>query len=170
MLRNHFAFHHHIIYINLDIFPQLQLEHLCHHSLINGSCVLQPEWHYFVMVIPNRGNKSGFFLVVQGQRNLMITLEDIQETHLRMADSSIYQLVYLGHRKWILGTSLIYVREINAHSPLPTLFLHHHSICKPFRIENFFDSPNLLKSSHFLLDCFGMLFGWAPRGLLLGGD
>ena len=59
----------------------------------------------------------------------MITLEGIQESHPRMADSSIYQLVYLGHRKWILGASLIYVREINAYSPLPTLFLHHHSIC-----------------------------------------
>ena len=99
MLQNHFAFHHHIIYINLNFFPQLRLEHPCHHSLISGSCVLQPEWHYFVMVVPNRGNKSRFFLIIQGQRYLMITLEGIQETHPRMADSNIYQLIYLGHKE-----------------------------------------------------------------------
>ena len=107
MLRHHFAFHHHIIYVNLDIFPQLRLEHPCHHSLISGSCILQTKWHHFVMVVADRGNKSSFLLIVQSQRYLMITLEGIQEAHLRMADSSIYQLVYLGHRKWILGVSFI---------------------------------------------------------------
>ena len=107
MLRNHFALYDHIIYINLDIFPQERLEHPCHHSLISGSCVLQPEWHYFVMVVPNKSNKSRLLLIVQGQRYLVITLESIQETHPRMADSSIYLLVYFGHRKWILGASLI---------------------------------------------------------------
>ena len=59
----------------------------------------------------------------------MITLEGIQETHPRMADSGIYQLVYLRYRKWILGASFIQVREIYAHSPLPTLLLYHYSIC-----------------------------------------
>ena len=59
------------------------------------------------MVVPDRGNKSSLLLIVQGQRYLMITLEGIQETHPRMADSGIYQLVYLGHRKWILGVSFI---------------------------------------------------------------
>ena len=107
MLRNHLTFHHHIIYINLDIFPQLRLEHPCHHSLICGSCILQTEWHHFVMVVPDRGNKSSLLLIVQGQRYLLITLEGIQKAHPRMADSGIYQLVYFGHRKWILGESFI---------------------------------------------------------------
>ena len=65
------------------------------------------EWHYFVMVVLNRGNKSSLLLIVQGQRYLMITLEGIQEAHPKMADSGIYQLVYLGHRKWVLGASFI---------------------------------------------------------------
>ena len=59
------------------------------------------------MVVPDRGNKSSFLLIAQSQRYLMITLEGIKETHLRMADSGIYQLVYLGHRKWVLGASFI---------------------------------------------------------------
>ena len=104
MLRNHLTFHHHIIYVNLDVFPQLRLEHPYHHSLICGSHILQTEWHHFVMIVPDRGNKSS---LVQGQRYLMITLKGIQKAHPRMADSGIYQLVYFGHRKWIFGTSFI---------------------------------------------------------------
>ena len=59
------------------------------------------------MVVPDRGNKSSLFLIVQDQRYLMITLEGIQEAHPRIADSGIYQLVYLEYRKWILGASFI---------------------------------------------------------------
>ena len=59
----------------------------------------------------------------------MITLESIQETHLRMADSSVYQLIYLGYREWIFRASLIQIREINAHSPLPTLLLYYYCVC-----------------------------------------
>ena len=87
MLRNHLTFHHHIIYVNLDIFPQLRLEHPW---LICGSCIIQTESHHFVMVVPDRGNKSSIPLIVQGQRYLMITLEDIQKAHPRMTDSGIY--------------------------------------------------------------------------------
>ena len=99
MLRNHLTFHHHIIYVDFDVFPQLRLKHPCHHFLICGSYILQIEWHYFVMVVPDKGNKSSLLLIIHGQRYLMIALEGIQETHPRMADSGIYQLVYLGHRK-----------------------------------------------------------------------
>ena len=59
------------------------------------------------MVVPDRGNKSNLLLIVQGQRYLMITLEGIQEAHPRMADSGIYQLVYLGYREWIFGANFI---------------------------------------------------------------
>ena len=107
MLRNHLTFHHHIIYVDFDVFPQLRLKHPCHHFLICGSYILQTEWHYFVMVVPNRGNKSSLLLIIHGQRYLMIALEGIQETHPIIADSGIYQLVYLRHRKWILRASLI---------------------------------------------------------------
>ena len=107
MLRNHLTFHYHIIYVNLNVFPQLRLEHSCHHSLICGSCILQTEWHHFVMVVPDSGNKSSLLLIVQGQRYLMITLEGIQKAHPMMADSGIYQLVYFEHRKWILGANFI---------------------------------------------------------------
>ena len=107
MLRNHLTFYYHIIYVNLNVFLQLQLEHPCHHSLIWGSCILQIERHHFVMVVLDRGNKSSLLLIVQSQRYLVITLEGIQKAHSRMADSGIYQLVYFGHRKWIFGASFI---------------------------------------------------------------
>ena len=59
----------------------------------------------------------------------MITLESIQETHLRMADSSVYQLIYLRHREWIFRAGFIQIREINAHTPLPTLLLYYYRVC-----------------------------------------
>ena len=75
MLRNHLTFHHHIIYVDFDVLPQLWLKHSCHHSLICGSYIFQTEWHYFVMVVPDKGNNSSLLLIVQVQRYLMITLE-----------------------------------------------------------------------------------------------
>ena len=90
MLRNHLTFHHHIIHVDFDVLSQLRLKHPCHHSLICGSCIFQIKWHNFVMVVPDRGNKSSLLLIVQGQRYLMITLEGIQEAHPRMTDSGIY--------------------------------------------------------------------------------
>ena len=107
MLRNHLTFHYHIIYVNLDVFLQLSLERPYHHYLICGSCILQTEQHHFVMVVPDRCNKSSLLLIVQSQRYLVITLKGIQKAHPRMANSGIYQLVYLGYRKWIFGASFI---------------------------------------------------------------
>ena len=82
-----------------------------------------------------------------------------------MSNGCIHQLVYLRHGKWILGTSLIEVREIHAHSPLSCLLLYHHRIGQPLRIKNFFDSPSLLELGHLTSDSFGVLFWWAPRWL-----
>ena len=59
------------------------------------------------MVVPDGGNKSSLLLIVQSQRYLVIALEGIQKAHSRMVDSGIYQLVYLGHREWILEASFI---------------------------------------------------------------
>ena len=77
MLENHLTFHHHIIYVDFDVLPQLRLKHPCPHSLIYGSCIFQTEWHYFVIVVLDKSNKSSLLLIVQGQRYLMITLEGI---------------------------------------------------------------------------------------------
>ena len=59
----------------------------------------------------------------------MITLKSIQETHPRMANSNVYQLIYLRHREWIFRAGLIQIREINAYSPLPTLLLYYYRVC-----------------------------------------
>ena len=46
-----------------------------------------------------------------------------------MADSSVYQLIDLGHGEWIFGAGFIQIYEINVHSPLPTLFLNYYRVC-----------------------------------------
>ena len=107
MLRNHLTFHHHIIYVDFDVFSpiatQTSLSSFSDMWIIHSSNQIA----LLVMVVPDRGNKSSLLLIVQDQRYLMIALKGIQETHPRMADNGIYQLVYLGHRKWILGASFI---------------------------------------------------------------
>ena len=96
----------------------------------------------------------------------MITLKSIQETHPRMADSSVHKLVDLGHREWISRVSFIQICEINTHSPLPTLFLDYYRVCQPFGIEDLLDSPRLFEFRYFLTDCFCMLLGLMTRELL----
>ena len=58
------ALYYHIIYIDFNILPQLGFKHLNHHPLISGSCILQAEGHYLVMVISNGSDKSCFFLIL----------------------------------------------------------------------------------------------------------
>ena len=62
MLGHHFTLHHHIINIDFDALAELRLEHSRHHPLISGSCVLQTERHYLVMVVPS----SCLLLILQG--------------------------------------------------------------------------------------------------------
>ena len=98
-------------------------------------------------------------MIIQGQRYLMITLKSIQETHPRMADSSVYQLIDLGHGEWIFRAGFIQIREVNTHSPLPTLFLYNYRVCQPLGVEDLLDSPSLFEFRYLLTDCFYMLFG-----------
>ena len=85
-----------------------------------------------------------------------------------MADSSVYQLIDLGHGEWIFRFDFIQICEINVHSPLPTLFLDYYRVCQPFGIEDLLDSPSLFEFCYLLTDCFCMLFGWTMRELLFG--
>ena len=117
------------------------------------------------MVVSNWGNKSSLFLIVRGQRYLVISLEGIQETHPRMTYGCIHQLVYLRHGKWILGASLIEVREVHAHLPLSSLLFYHHRIGQLLRIKNFLDSLSLFELGHFTPNRLGVLLRWSPRSL-----
>ena len=105
-------------------------------------------------------------MIIQGQRYLMITLESVQETHPRMADSGVHQLIDLGHGEWVFRASFIQIYEINTRSPLPTLFLDYYRVYQPFRIEDLIDSPSLFEFRYFLTDCFCILYGWTTRELL----
>ena len=58
------AFYYHVIYVDFNILPQLRFEHLSHHSLISGSCILQTKGHHLVVVIPNGSDKSRFLLIL----------------------------------------------------------------------------------------------------------
>ena len=53
------------------------------------------------MLVSNGSEKSCLFLVVCGQWYLMVSLGGIQEAHLGVAYSCIYQLIYPRHREQI---------------------------------------------------------------------
>ena len=42
------TFYQHVVYINLNVPPNLICEHLIHQPLICGSRILESERHYFV--------------------------------------------------------------------------------------------------------------------------
>ena len=96
----------------------------------------------------------------------MITLKSVQETHPRMADSGVHQLIDLGHGEWIFRANFIQICEINTHSPHPTFFLDYYRVCQPFGIEDLLNSPSLFEFRYFLTDCFCMLLGRMTRELL----
>ena len=95
------TFYHHVVYINLNDFSQLWLKHSGHHPLVDSPYILQTKWHYLVMVIPNRSNKSRPLLIVQSQGYLVVALESVQKTHPMMAYSGIHQPVYPRHENGV---------------------------------------------------------------------
>ena len=42
------AFYQYIVYVDLNVPPNLMCKHLVHQPLIRGAHVLESEWHYFV--------------------------------------------------------------------------------------------------------------------------
>ena len=83
------------------------------------------------MVIPNGGDKKCFLLTVKAQWYLMVSLESIKETHLKMTYSCIHQLIYPRKGERIFWTGFIQVREVHTYLPLPVLFLYHHGVGQP---------------------------------------
>ena len=88
----------------------------------------------------------------------MVPLKGVQEAHLRMAHSGINQLVYMRHRKKVFEASFIQIYEVHTYPPLPILLFHYHYIGQPLWVENFLNSPSLLKLVHLLIDSIRMLF------------
>ena len=107
MLGHHFTLHNHVIDINFNTSTKLWFKHFSHHALVGRSDVFQTEGHHFVMVVPNRGDKSSLLLIVRGQWYLVISLEGIQKTHPRMTHGCIHQLVYFGMGNGSLGQALL---------------------------------------------------------------
>ena len=51
------AFYQYIVYVDLNISPNLMCKHLVHQPLIYGADVLESEWHYFVAEEPLAGDE-----------------------------------------------------------------------------------------------------------------
>ena len=75
----------------------------------------------------------------------MVSLEGVQETHLRMTYRCVHQLVYPRKGERIFQTGFVQVCEVYAYPP--------------FGIKYFLDSPCSLKFSYLVLNRFIMVFG-----------
>ena len=128
MLGHYFALYNHIINIDFNTPAQLWFEHFSYHPLIRRPCVFQTKEHHFVVIISSRSNKSYFFLVVQCQWYLMISFKGIQETHPRMANRCIHQLIYPRRGERVFGTNLIEVCKVHTHTQFPCFLFHYHRI------------------------------------------
>ena len=115
-------------------------------------------------------DKSCLLLVIHSQRYLMVPLKGIEKTHPRMAHHYIHQLIDSRHRERVFRASFIQVYKVYTYAPFPNLLFYHYCISQSFRIEEFFDSPNLLELCHRILDNIRVFLRWTPRRLLLGSD
>ena len=87
----------------------------------------------------------------------MVPLEGIQKAYLRMAYRRVHYLINPRHREGVLWTSFVQVCEVYTHPPLPILLLYYHCISQLLRVENFLNSPSLLKLHHLVFDSVRMI-------------
>ena len=69
-----------------------------------------------------------------------------------MTYSGIHQLVYLRYGERIFWSSLVQICEVHTYPPLSIFLLHNYSISQLFRVEHFFNSPNLFKPHLLIFD------------------
>ena len=80
------------------------------------------------MKITCRCYERGFLLTLKGQSYMMVSLESIKKTYLRVPIGYINKLVYLRHWKGILRTCPVQIREVYKYSSLAILLFHYHCI------------------------------------------
>ena len=77
MMLDNETFHQHVIYINFHASAQLILKKLIHQKLVGGPRVLQPEWHYCVIVGCFISDERLFLLIFEVQWNLVVPLKSV---------------------------------------------------------------------------------------------
>ena len=166
MIPHGLTLHYHVINVCLHIPAQLIFEHFGYHSLIGKSYILQPKWHDLVMKITSRGNEKKNFLVLRGQRYLVVSLESNKKTHLGMPIRHINKLVYLRRWKRIFRTCLF--RSVKStHTIHFPFFFFTTIVLAPFGIINLPNCPSFFKFIHFFPHCLSMYIQGSTRLLFL---
>ena len=83
------------------------------------------------MVIPNGVDKRRFLLIIKGQWYLMVSLESIEEAHLRMTYHCIDQLIYPRKGEKIFQIGFIQICEVYTDLPLAVLLFYNHGVGQP---------------------------------------
>ena len=89
----------------------------------------------------------------------------IQEVHLGMTRGRVHQLINFRQRESIFKTSSIEACEVNAYSPLASLFLYHDRVGQPTRVKNFSYCTCLFQFFHFFYHCIQVLSCESPPSL-----
>ena len=126
-----YAFHQHVVYINLHIPPNLVGKHLVHQSLIRRPCVFESEWHYFVAEKSPTRNKGSFFLIRFLHSDLIVTRKSIHKAQKLMSYGRVYQGIYPWEWVTIFWAGSVEIHEINAHPPFSIGLFNHNHVCQP---------------------------------------
>ena len=84
------AFYQHVVYIDLDIPPNLLREHFVHESLVRCACVLQAEGHHLVTEEALAGYERCFLLIGFMHSDLVVPRENIHEAQQLVSSRRVY--------------------------------------------------------------------------------
>ena len=96
----------------------------------------------------------------------IITGEAIEEGHDLASGRAIDYFVDPRQREIVLWAGFIETGEVDAHSPLPALFLHPHDIGEPCGVSHGLDEFGFQEAVHFCLGGLHLLVGHLVKPLL----
>lgn len=86
MVGGFIALNHHIINLNFHQLPDFISEHFCHQSLVGCPTILQPKWHYPIVVKTHSCDEGCAFLVGSKKGDFMVIGIGIKATHSFMTN------------------------------------------------------------------------------------
>ena len=159
------GFNQHIIYVYLNSYTYLLLEHPVHQSMVGVSCVLESKRHHPITIGSLHCNKRGLFLVVWVHTDLVVAGKGIHKTEKLMACCGVHDEVDPRQREIVLWACFVYVSEVDIESPLAICFLDEHNVSQPLRILHLPDRSCLEEFADLLVD--GFLPFWCEAPSLL---
>jgi hypothetical protein len=130
------AFDDDIVDISLDVSANLWLKHYANHSSESWASIFQTFWHSHKTKSFERGDETGFLLILLRHPTLMVARETIQQRHNRRVGHRVHNLIHPWEWVVVFWCSLVEVSEVDTHPPFPILFLDRHRVDQPLGVHD----------------------------------